>query len=98
MSAETAQEIAEILGGVAAQPRGQIAQVIDVLGEPTAFELLAETQRVEDSGGMMVSDRDFGLEGGGATVRSSIVFWRRFNRSRKEAGPDDLSVICGVYG
>ena len=53
---ETVNTIAKALGEVEEQPMTQITGVVRVLGEQTALELLAETQRVEESGGMLLPD------------------------------------------
>jgi hypothetical protein len=82
MSTETTtQEIAEILGEPEERerPHTQIAAVIDVLGEQAVLELLAETQRVEDAGGMLVSGGGDGawIPGGGAVAAVNTVVHRR---------------------
>jgi len=53
---EVAQNIAELLGESDERPRTQITGVVAALGEQVALELVAETQRVEEAGGMLVPD------------------------------------------
>jgi len=80
-----AQEIAEILGETEERPRTQIAAVVAVLGEQVAFELLAETQRVEQSGGMQLADSSRRRSRGG-------VF---FVLARKRLGRKDRLAVFG---
>jgi hypothetical protein len=52
----TAQQIAEALGESDENPRTQIAAIVQVLGSEGALALLAQTQRVEEAGGLLVPD------------------------------------------
>ncbi len=53
---DTVSTIAKALGEVEEQPLSQIAGVVKVLGEPVSLALLEETQRTEQSGGMLLPD------------------------------------------
>jgi|RhiMethySRZTD1v2_1073278.scaffolds.fasta_scaffold31235_5 PHAX RNA-binding domain-containing protein len=53
---ETAQQIAEALGESDENPRTQIAGIVAALGAEGALALLAQTQRVEEAGGLLVPD------------------------------------------
>jgi hypothetical protein len=53
---ETAQQIAEALGESDDIPRTQIAAIVKSLGAEGALALLAQTQRVEEAGGLLVPD------------------------------------------
>ncbi|HEV8247720.1 MAG TPA: phosphorylated adapter RNA export RNA-binding domain-containing protein [Polyangiaceae bacterium] len=53
---ETVNTIAKALGEVEEQPTTQITGVVRVLGEQTSLGLLEETQRIEQSGGMLLPD------------------------------------------
>ena len=53
---ETAQQIAEALGESDDNPRTQIAAIVKSLGAEGALALLAQTQRVEEAGGLLVPD------------------------------------------
>jgi hypothetical protein len=52
----TALQIAEALGESDEIPRTQIAGIVQVLGAEGALALLAQTQRVEEAGGLLVPD------------------------------------------
>ena len=53
---ETAQQIAEALGESDDNPRTQIAAIVKLLGAEGALALLAQTQKVEEAGGLLVPD------------------------------------------
>ena len=53
---ETAQQIAEALGESDESPRTQITAIVKSLGAEGALALLAQTQRVEEAGGLLVPD------------------------------------------
>jgi hypothetical protein len=53
---ETAQQIAEALGESDESPRTQIAAIVKSLGAEGALALLAQTQKVEEAGGLLVPD------------------------------------------
>ncbi|MCS6835798.1 MAG: phosphorylated adapter RNA export RNA-binding domain-containing protein [Anaerolineae bacterium] len=53
-----AREFANILREVEAVPIQQIGRIIEVMGESAARELLAETLKVEEQGGMMTNSGD----------------------------------------
>jgi hypothetical protein len=53
---ETAQQIAEALGESDENPRTQIAAIVKTLGAEGALALLAQTQKVEEAGGLLVPD------------------------------------------
>ena len=57
MSSQPAIEtICSTLNEGAERPRSQVTAIVDALGEVRAMALLAETQRIELSGGMLVPD------------------------------------------
>lgn len=51
-----ALEIAEVLGESAKRPRAQIARIVELKGTEFADGLLADTQRIEELGGMLTLD------------------------------------------
>ncbi len=53
---EVSKHIAEVLGESDPIPVSQIAAVVEALGEVEALGILAQTERVESTGGMMVPD------------------------------------------
>jgi hypothetical protein len=53
---ETAQQIAEALGESDESPRTQITAIVKILGAEGALALLAQTQKVEEAGGLLVPD------------------------------------------
>jgi hypothetical protein len=53
---DTVSTIAKALGEVEEQPLTQITGVVKVLGEQVSLALLEETQRTEQSGGMLLPD------------------------------------------
>jgi Phosphorylated adapter RNA export protein, RNA-binding domain len=78
-------ELAEILGEAEKRPLTQIAAVIGVLGEQAVLELLAETQRLEEAGGMLVS------AGGRRRSRGGVFF----TLARKRLGKKDRVAVFG---
>lgn len=53
---DVSKHIAEVLGETEPMPLSQIAAVVEALGEVEALGVLAQTERVESTGGMMVPD------------------------------------------
>jgi hypothetical protein len=55
-SKPTFAHIADTLGETERQPRGQLRAIVDALGDEAALSLLAEVQRIEADGGILLPD------------------------------------------
>lgn len=83
----TASQIAAALGEHDDLPREQIRRIVRHLGSAYASELLAETQAIEEQGGMLVSD------GSRRRTPGGIFFWLTRQRLQREGRKDDLRAI-----